>query len=73
MTGLGHEKFEDALRVQAEVVTGAEENLKEERADLKRIARAAHATGMTERAIAKVTGRSGPAVHAWLHAKVADG
>jgi hypothetical protein len=69
MAGLGHEKFEAALKVSAEVVDGVTTQLAEVRGDLKRIARAAHAAGMTERDIAKATGRSGPAVHAWLHAE----
>ncbi len=73
MTGLGHEKFTEALRDAADQVGDAEASLTVARGDLKRIARAAHAVGMTERAIAKITARSGPAVHAWLHAKDASG
>lgn len=34
--------------------------------NLQRVARAAHAAGMTEREIAVACKRSGPAVHAWL-------
>lgn len=73
MAGLGHEKFEAALEDIAGQVAVAETALSSKRGDLKRVARAAHAAGMTERDIAKVTHRSGPAVHAWLHSKDANG
>jgi DNA-binding transcriptional regulator LsrR (DeoR family) len=65
--GPGHDRFGAALGEAAGLVLAAEETLANKRADLKRIARAAHAAGMTERQIAKAAGRSGPAVHAWLH------
>lgn len=69
MAGLNFDKFEIALTNAAGIVADADGALTTARGELQRIARAAHAAGMTERAIAKITGRSGPAVHAWLHAK----
>lgn len=73
MAGLGHDKFTAALEEAARHVDENTSFLTASRGDLKRLARAAHAAGMTERDIAKVTHRSGPAVHAWLHSKDASG
>jgi hypothetical protein len=69
MTALAHGKFEATLGELELDVAHAEQKLGVARANLKRVARAAHAAGMTEREIAKAVKRSGPAVHAWLHAK----
>jgi hypothetical protein len=68
VTGLNHEKFETSLKSLAAIVGENERSLKDARDRLQRVARAAHAAGMTERQIARAAGRSGPAVHAWLHA-----
>jgi hypothetical protein len=68
MAGLNYDKFENALNRAAAQVNGRVIDLAEDRANLQRIARAAHAAGMSERQIARAVGRSGPAVHAWLHA-----
>jgi DNA-directed RNA polymerase specialized sigma24 family protein len=66
-TGLGHAEFAKSLKLAAVDVAAVESSLSSKRATLKRVARAAHAAGMTERQIAEACGRSGPAVHAWLH------
>ena len=73
MTGLNHEKFEAALADAAAEVGDAEALLKEKHGNLQRLARAANATGMSERQIARAAARSGPAVHAWLKATPKDG
>jgi hypothetical protein len=73
MAGLNFEKFEKALEEAARRVDDNVSLLAASRSDLARIARAAHVAGMTERGIARITKRSGPAVHAWLHAKDKNG
>lgn len=64
-----HDKFIVTLGELELEVANAKQDLAEAQKNLQRVARAAHAAGMTERQIAKAARRSGPAIHAWLHAK----
>jgi hypothetical protein len=69
VTGLNHAQFIETLALRSDKVDDCKDNLDRAQRDLERIARAAHAAGMTERQIGAACGRSGPAVHAWLHAR----
>jgi hypothetical protein len=60
------ETFANRLRILSAERRGAEDALASIRADIVRVARAAHVAGMTERAIARAAQVTPPAAHKWV-------